>query len=53
MQPSAPTPQQPQKSSGGYGKKSIWFWVAIYVVAALIIYGLIYYFFFYKSGTSY
>jgi hypothetical protein len=28
----------------GYGKRSIWQWVVIYLVVAAIVYGLIYYF---------
>jgi hypothetical protein len=38
-----PSPQQPPKK--GYGKRPIWHWVVLYVVAAVVIYGLIYYFF--------
>ncbi|OPZ23518.1 MAG: hypothetical protein BWZ03_00480 [bacterium ADurb.BinA186] len=29
----------------GYGKTPLWQWVVIYLIAAAIIYGLIYYFF--------
>ena len=43
---------QPEKSSTGYGKRSKTQWLLIYVVAAVIVYGLIYYFFIRKSGTS-
>ncbi len=39
-----------EKKSGGYGKRPLWQWVAIYVVLGLIVYGLIYYFVFGKKG---
>lgn len=35
----------PQKQSKGYGKRPAWQWAVIYAVAAVIVYGLIYYFF--------
>lgn len=44
--------QSPQKSSKGYGKRSIWQWVVIYLIAAVIVYGLIYYIFIRHSGTG-
>jgi hypothetical protein len=44
-----PTP--PQKPSKGYGKRPVWQWVLIYVVAAVIIYGLIYLVFI-RNGSS-
>lgn len=34
------------KPSKGYGKRPIWQWVLIYIVAAVIVYGLIYLIFF-------
>ncbi len=43
------------KKSGtgyGYGKRSVWQWVLIYIVIGAIVYGLIYYFAYYKSGSS-
>lgn len=43
-----------KNSSYGYEKRSIWQWIAIYVVIAAIIYALIYYFFIArKSGNFY
>lgn len=43
-----------KNSSYGYGKMSMWQWIAIYVVIGAIIYGLIYYFFMSrKSGNFY
>lgn len=36
-----------------YNKKSIWKWILLYVVIGAVAYGLIYYFFFHKSGNSY
>lgn len=41
-----------QKPSKGYGKRSIWFWVVVYVIIAIIVYGLIYLLFFRKSGGT-
>ncbi|HTH72329.1 MAG TPA: hypothetical protein VL737_03115 [Candidatus Pristimantibacillus sp.] len=41
-----------QKPSKGYGKRPVWFWVVIYVIAAIIVYGLIYLLFFHKGGGS-
>ncbi len=34
----------------GYGKKSLWQWVLIYVVIGTVVYGLIYYFVMGKKG---
>ena len=42
---------KPTKSNG-YGKRPWWFWVIIYVVVAIIVYGLIYLLFIHKSGGS-
>lgn len=41
-----------QKPSKGYGKRPMWQWILIYVVAAIIVYGLIYLLFFHKSGGT-
>lgn len=43
--------QDNKKPEKGYGKRPIWQWVLIYVVAAIIIYGLIYYIFI-RNGNS-
>jgi hypothetical protein len=40
--------QQPKK---GYGKRPMWQWVVIYLVVAIIVYGLIYYVFF-RDGNG-
>lgn len=40
-----------EKPTKGYGKRPAWQWVLIYVVVAIIVYGLIYYFFI-KDGNS-
>lgn len=44
--------QKPQK---GYGKRPIWQWIAIYIVVAVVVYGLIYLLFFNNnsSGSGY
>lgn len=39
--------------SSAYKKRPIWQLILIYVVVAAVIYGLIYYFVFYKKGKSY
>ncbi len=49
MEPQNQTPQKPTK---GYGKRPMWQWVLIYVIAAIIVYGLIYLLFIHKSGSS-
>jgi hypothetical protein len=41
--------QSPQKSNG-YGKRPVWQWVLIYLVVAVVVYGLIYLLFIHKSG---
>ncbi len=48
-------PDPKQKPGKGYGKRPVWQWVAIYLVVAAIVYGLIYYFFIRggSSGTGY
>jgi hypothetical protein len=38
------------KPTKGYGKRPLWQWVLLYVIIAIILYGLIYYFFIHKSG---
>ena len=45
----APNSDKPTK---GYGKRSKGQWIAIYVVAAIIVYGLIYLIFIHKSGSG-
>lgn len=55
MEPENQAPQkQPssQKPSKGYGKRPVWQWVLIYVVVAIVVYGLIYFFFIHKSGST-
>lgn len=50
VQPSGPTSPV---SGGGYGKKSLKKWIIIYLIAAVVIYGLIYYFAAGKKGYNY
>jgi len=40
------------KPSKGYGKHSKSYWIIVYVIAAIIIYGLIYLIFIRKNGSS-
>jgi flagellar basal body-associated protein FliL len=42
-----------QKPAKGYGKHSKKYWIAVYLVVAVIVYGLIYLLFIHKgSGSS-
>ena len=41
-----------QKPTKGYGKHSKRFWIITYVVAAVVVYGLIYLIFIHKSGNG-
>jgi hypothetical protein len=46
--------QPPEKPSKGYGKRPVWQWVVIYLIVAVIAYGLIYLLFIRDgSGTGY
>ena len=40
------------KKAGGYGKRPLWQWVAIYAVVAVVVYGLFYYFVLAKNGSN-
>ncbi len=42
-----------QKPSKSYGKRPMWQWILIYLVVAIIVYGLIYVLFIRSSGTGY
>ncbi len=42
-----------EEKSQGYGKRPMWQWIVLYVIIAIFIYGLIYYFVFAKKGSSY
>ena len=47
--------QEPQSSntpSKGYGKHSKKYWLIVYLVVAIVVYGLIYLLFTHKSGSS-
>jgi plastocyanin len=41
------------KTSTGYGKRPLWQWIILYVVVAVAIYGLVYYFVLAKKGGGY
>jgi hypothetical protein len=45
-------PQPSQKPSKGYGKRPMWQWILLYVVVAIIVYGVIYLVFIHKSGGT-
>lgn len=44
--------QTPQKPPKGYGKRSVWFWVLVYVVIAIVVYGLVYLLFLRDGGGT-
>jgi len=44
--------QESKKPSKGYGKRPIWHWVVIYLVVAVVVYGLIYFVFMNESDGS-
>ncbi len=47
-------PKQPAKKySKGYGKRPMWQWVLIYIVVAVVVYGVIYLIFFKGNGSGY
>lgn len=43
---------QNYKNQGIYGKRPLWQWIGIYLVIAIFVYGLVYYFVFSKSGYA-
>ena len=51
MEPQAPSPE-PQKPAKGYGKRPVWQWVVIYLIVAIVVYGLVYLIFFHNSGST-
>lgn len=38
--------------SKGYGKHSVWWWAVVYLIAAVIVYGIIYLIFFNHTGST-
>jgi len=49
MEPQKQPSQSPPK---GYGKRPVWQWVVLYVIVAVIVYGLIYYLFIRDSSDT-
>jgi hypothetical protein len=49
MEDEGKTPEK--KPTKGYGKRPAWQWVFIYIVIAIVVYGLIYYIFI-KGGDN-
>jgi uncharacterized protein involved in response to NO len=45
-------PETPQKPSKSYGKRPFWQWAVIYLIIAIVVYGLIYLIFIRKSGGT-
>jgi hypothetical protein len=50
MEPENSSP--PEKPTKGYGKRPVWQWVVIYLIVAIVIYGLIYLLFIHKGGGT-
>lgn len=50
QQQSSQPSQAPKKPTKGYGKRPVWQWVLLYVIIAIVVYGLIYFLFIHKSG---
>jgi flagellar basal body-associated protein FliL len=47
------TSQKPEhEASKGYGKRPLWQWLIIYLVAAIIVYGVIYFVFIHKGSSG-
>ena len=44
--------QSAQKPTKGYGKRPLWQWIVIYLVIAIIVYGLVYLLFIHKGSTG-
>lgn len=42
----------PGKSSKGYRKRPVWFWILVYLIAAIIVYGVIYLLFMNHGGGN-
>jgi hypothetical protein len=40
------------KPGGNYGKRPTWQWILLYVIVAVVVYGLIYYFFIKDNGSG-
>lgn len=49
MDEETPNSEKPRK---GYAKHSAKYWILVYVIAAIIIYGLIYLIFIHKSNSG-
>jgi hypothetical protein len=45
-------PQSPKKSTKGYGKHSLRYWIVLYLVVAIVVYGIIYLLFIHKNGSN-
>ncbi len=52
MDPQQQAQPPANKPSKGYGKRPKWQWILIYVVVAIVVYGLVYLVFFHKSGSG-
>jgi len=47
-----PAMQPENKPSKSYGKRPVWQWVVLYLIVAIIVYGLIYLIWFHKGNGS-
>ena len=55
-EPQATKPAGPSSPSStpakAYGKRPVWQWLVIYLVVAIILYGIIYFVWIHKSGST-
>lgn len=42
----------PESKKGSYGKRPLWQWIAIYLIVAVVVYGIIYLLFIRGNGSS-
>lgn len=47
-----PQTNMPQKNGKGYGGRPLWQWILLYVILAIIVYGVVYLVFFHHSGSG-
>ncbi|HVC36199.1 MAG TPA: hypothetical protein VNE40_02015 [Candidatus Dormibacteraeota bacterium] len=52
MNPSTEQPDQAPKKNGSYGSRPKWHWALLYVILAIVVYGLIFLIFFHHGGSS-
>ncbi len=51
--PAVPETGQKPAKTGGYGKRPMWQWILLYVIVAVVLYGLVYFLFLKGDGGVY